>query len=651
MSHRTRSRLTAALLTGFASVLMGPLSANADPAMAAPMSVSAAEDSGGSKIMLVMDSSGSMSEPAGGGRSKIAAAKESLNSVIDALPADQELGLRVYGSEIYSRNNPQACTDSKLVVPVGTDNRGRLGDAVGSYEPYGETPIGYALAQAGKDLGDSGRRNIILVSDGESTCDPDPCTVARDLRSGGIDLRVDVVGLDVDGPAREQLRCVADVGGGIYYDTHDRTDLSESLTHIAKRAARPYEVTGMPVTGADSQEQAPIIGDGDWVDQTGIGQGNRYYRIARTMTNSTIAVSAAYRTPGGGTADTDVSLYTPDQQMCGSDYQSESYEHGVLLAAGTTVGAASGEYGEFGDEPLPTNNACLARSELIAVVSMGYSARNVPLELRVSELPEITNPGALPAPEDEPQWTPPSAEPTAQVTGGTSFADPEPLKPGGYRGSIVPGETLTFSVEVGWGEQLNAAAVIDRLSGATTAAGEGGPEAYLDIYGPGRLPAGTTETDGGELADTANLDTTAAAELGQTTGPVTYTNLTSEETPGASEAGDYTITLYLEDTPENASIPVPFDLGIDLTGTPADPPAFDERPIGAEPSDDSVADDGTSTADDSAGSETATADRAGAPGGSDRVSGISLLLGGLGTVLVAAGGLVFLRRRRSDLSF
>jgi len=89
------------------------------------------------RMVLVLDSSGSMKERTGAGETKIAAAREALTAVIGSLPDEQAVGLRVYGAEVFSRDDPGACTDSRLVVPVETGNRDRLREAVGRYTPYG----------------------------------------------------------------------------------------------------------------------------------------------------------------------------------------------------------------------------------------------------------------------------------------------------------------------------------------------------------------------------------------------------------------------------------------------------------------------------------------------------------------------------------
>lgn len=131
---RTRRLLALISCTLLAATLLAPApAAHADPA---------------SKMMLVMDSSGSMKEKLPGGQRRIQAAKQALNTVIGSLPGNQAVGLRVYGAEVFDKSEKGACTDSQRVVDLGTDNRGALTQAVKQYKPYGETPIGYALQQA-----------------------------------------------------------------------------------------------------------------------------------------------------------------------------------------------------------------------------------------------------------------------------------------------------------------------------------------------------------------------------------------------------------------------------------------------------------------------------------------------------------------------
>ncbi|MFT4011212.1 MAG: VWA domain-containing protein, partial [Nocardioidaceae bacterium] len=80
--------LVAGVLT--ATVAIGGLTAP-------PTALADDDTEGAAKMILVLDSSGSMKEDAGGGQSKIAAAKSALRSVVDGLPEDAEVGLRVFG--------------------------------------------------------------------------------------------------------------------------------------------------------------------------------------------------------------------------------------------------------------------------------------------------------------------------------------------------------------------------------------------------------------------------------------------------------------------------------------------------------------------------------------------------------------------------
>lgn len=70
-------------------------------------------------LLLIMDASGSMNASDGGGGTKIQAAKSALNGVVDALPEDSLVGLRVYGHRIPNTDKARGCKDTELIAPVG----------------------------------------------------------------------------------------------------------------------------------------------------------------------------------------------------------------------------------------------------------------------------------------------------------------------------------------------------------------------------------------------------------------------------------------------------------------------------------------------------------------------------------------------------
>ena len=120
------------------------------------------------RVLLVLDASGSMYRTLPDGRTRIAAAKEALAAFVAQLPADAglDVGLRVYGTRIQALD-AGACEDTTLLVPVAAFDRDALQTAVRDTQPLGATPIAYALERAGDDLAAvPGPALIVLVTDG-----------------------------------------------------------------------------------------------------------------------------------------------------------------------------------------------------------------------------------------------------------------------------------------------------------------------------------------------------------------------------------------------------------------------------------------------------------------------------------------------------
>jgi Ca-activated chloride channel homolog len=77
---------------------------------------------------------------------------------------------------------------------------------------------------------------ILLVSDGEETCDPEPCKFVAELENLGIKFVLHVVGFDVGGKTEEQLKCMAKAGGGEYFPAKDADKLKHALYTVVKKA-------------------------------------------------------------------------------------------------------------------------------------------------------------------------------------------------------------------------------------------------------------------------------------------------------------------------------------------------------------------------------------------------------------------------------
>ncbi|MFI6892825.1 VWA domain-containing protein [Streptomyces sp. NPDC050256] len=257
--------LLATLTAGLGSAL--PASADETPTNASP------------KVELVLDVSGSMRTRDIDGQSRMTAAKQAFNEVLDAVPEQVQLGIRTLGADYPGDDRKVGCKDTKQLYPVGPLDRTEAKTAVATLAPTGWTPIGPALLGAADDLegGDSTRR-IVLISDGEDTCGPlDPCEVARDIAARGIHLVIDTLGLVPNAKIRQQLTCIAEATGGTYTAVQHTDELSGRVKQLVDRAAAPV-VTPVATEGAGSCTDAPQLKPGLYTDREKFAE-HRWYRV------------------------------------------------------------------------------------------------------------------------------------------------------------------------------------------------------------------------------------------------------------------------------------------------------------------------------------------------------------------------------------
>jgi Ca-activated chloride channel family protein len=268
----TRTRLAAG-----ACALLAALTAGT----AFPAGAAAGEPTGedAPKVNLVLDVSGSMRARDIDGRSRMAAAKQAFNEVLDATPEEVELGIRTLGANYPGDNQKTGCKDTAQLYPVGPLDRTEAKTAVATLTPTGWTPIGPALLKAADDLdGGTGSKRIVLISDGEDTCAPlDPCEVAREIAAQGIGLTIDTLGLVPSTKMRQQLSCIAEATGGTYTSVEHTDELTDRVNQLVDRAADPV-VTPVAAEGADRCAQAPTLESGLYTDRAEFGQ-QRWYRV------------------------------------------------------------------------------------------------------------------------------------------------------------------------------------------------------------------------------------------------------------------------------------------------------------------------------------------------------------------------------------
>jgi len=185
-----------------------------------------------SRAVIVLDASGSMWGRIDG-EPKIEIARKTLKEVTRSMPAEVDLGLMTYG-----HRSKDDCGDIESVAAVGS-SRADIGAAIDAIQPKGMTPLTGAIERAAAELrGHEGAASIVVVSDGKETCEGDPCAAARAAAGAEVDLRVHVVGFDVDEEEAAQLRCIAEAGNGSYFSASNAGDLADAM-RLVEVAVQP----------------------------------------------------------------------------------------------------------------------------------------------------------------------------------------------------------------------------------------------------------------------------------------------------------------------------------------------------------------------------------------------------------------------------
>lgn len=182
-------------------------------------------------LLVVLDLSGSMGDDDGKGAVKLEDAQASLIDLVRRLPLAASTGLWTYPA------GSSSCSPGTLRVPVGPLDPVSMSAKIRSFRAGGDTPTAEALRAAVASLQAAGYNGgtILLVSDGESTCEP-PCDVAKELAGSGFDLTVQALGFRISAPGADELSCIADATGGTYSSVDDSASLQNRLVAAARPA-------------------------------------------------------------------------------------------------------------------------------------------------------------------------------------------------------------------------------------------------------------------------------------------------------------------------------------------------------------------------------------------------------------------------------
>lgn len=212
---------------------------------AAPMDTEAAPIASGRAMEVILDASGSMLQKVDGTR-KIDLAKAILSDLIRSdLPAGTDFALRDFGT------GGEGSCDGSAVLPLGPLDPAVAASRIARIKAVNgaRTAIGDSLKEAGRDLAAvADGRLIVLITDGEETCGGDPAAEIAALKAQGFDLKLNIVGFDLEDPGlKDQFRSWAEAGGGGFFDATDAAALRGAVREAVAQDFRLLAADGREI--------------------------------------------------------------------------------------------------------------------------------------------------------------------------------------------------------------------------------------------------------------------------------------------------------------------------------------------------------------------------------------------------------------------
>jgi Ca-activated chloride channel family protein len=183
--------------------------------------------------MIVFDASGSMAgslaEGIGAKIRRIDEVRKALSQALPRVTHYRRIGLITYGPGAYRH-----CNVELKMRPMPNAAQRILND-VGSLNPSGKTPLASAVEQAANVLDYRAKPGVVvLLTDGEETCDGLPCDLGKMLNTEGVQLTVHVIGFRMTAfwtgaQSALDVKCLAKETGGLYIAAQEQEELVQAF--------------------------------------------------------------------------------------------------------------------------------------------------------------------------------------------------------------------------------------------------------------------------------------------------------------------------------------------------------------------------------------------------------------------------------------
>jgi len=157
---------------------------------------------------------------------RMSVAKQAAIGVVRRIPSDVGIGLVLVGD----------CPNAQSLGFFPPAQHPNLRGRIGSLSPNGGTPLADGVRRAGALLDGRNKESLmVVISDGEESCNGDPCAVARQLAQSKPNLKINVVDILGTGAGN----CLAQATGGQVFTARNVNEMNVMLEKAAKDAIGP----------------------------------------------------------------------------------------------------------------------------------------------------------------------------------------------------------------------------------------------------------------------------------------------------------------------------------------------------------------------------------------------------------------------------